>query len=47
MPFTAALASAIAEGDGCYDRGPTGSGKTQGAMWKYDSTGVYDVGPGG
>ena len=32
--FTAALASAMAEGDSSADRGPEGSGKTQGATWK-------------
>ena len=32
--FTAALASAMAEGDGSADRGPEGSGKTRGATWK-------------
>ena len=33
-PFTAALASAMAEGDSSADRGPEGSGKTRGATWK-------------
>ena len=33
-PFTAALASAMAEGDSSTDRGPEGSGKTRGATWK-------------
>ena len=36
MPFTAALAYAMAEGDSSDDRDPTGSGKTQGATGKYD-----------
>ena len=34
---TAALASAMAESDSSDDRGPTGSGKTRGATWKYDT----------
>ena len=34
-PFTAALASAMAEGDSSADRGPKGSGKTRGATWKH------------
>ena len=36
-PFTAALASAMAEGDSSDDRGPAGSG---GATWKYDSSDI-------
>ena len=40
MPFTAALASAMAEGNSSDDRGPTGSAKTRGAMCKYDSSDI-------
>ena len=34
-PFTAALASAMAEGDSSADRGPEGLGKTRGATWRH------------
>ena len=37
MPFTAALASAMAEGDSYDHRGPAGSGKARGTTLKYDS----------
>ena len=39
-PFTAALASAMAEGNSSDDRGPAGLGKIRGAMWKYDSSDI-------
>ena len=38
--FTAALASAMAEGNSSDDRGPAGSGKTRGATQKYHSSDV-------
>ena len=38
MPFIAALASAMGEGDSSDDRGSAGSAKTRGAMWKYNSS---------
>ena len=38
--FTAALASAMAEGDSSDDRGPAGSGKIRWATWKYDCSDV-------
>ena len=39
-PFTAALASAMAEGDSSDDRGPAGSGKARGTTLKYDSSDI-------
>ena len=38
--FTAALASAVAEGDSSDDRDPAGSGKIRGATCKYDSSDI-------
>ena len=40
-PFTAVLASAMAEGDSSDNKGPAGSGEAQGTTLKYDGHDQY------